>query len=202
MSLEILAFLSNHKPKLIVVDFFSGHNHGFTSLCLVWSESTACFFFSSCCYFQCTLSPPQECLAVNLLFFFFFFIPSPTCPIYMTNSWFRCRFFLMLKSDKRLEKWINEVWKTMGWRDEKPLHCVQSIKTRRNRRDTLISVLLVLTLMAIIGGMMLYLFHWLKLFSCWEKSILGVVGWQRHHFRIDGGCQTLSLVDFCSLLRF
>lgn len=72
----------------------------------------------------------------------------------------------MLKSDKRLEKWINEVWKAMGWRDEKPLHCVQSIKTRRNRRDTLISVLLVLTLMAIIGGMMLYLFHWLKLFSC------------------------------------
>lgn len=140
---------------------------------------------------------PQECLAINLHFFHH---PSP--PICITNSWFRCRFFLILKSDKRLEKWINEVWKPMGWRDEKPLHCVQSIKTRRNRRDTLISVLLVLTLMAIIGGMMLYLFHWLKLFSCWEKSILGVVGWQRHHFRIDGGCQTLSLVDFCSLLRF
>lgn len=162
----------------------------------VWCDlSQLHAFFLPLVIFKCTFFfSPQECLAINLRFFH-----PPLCII---NSWFRCRFFLILKSDKRLEKWINEVWKPMGWRDEKPLHCVQSIKTRRNRRDTLISVLLVLTLMAIIGGMMLYLFHWLKLFSCWEKSILGVVGWQRHHFRIDGGCQTLSLVDFCSLLRF
>lgn len=55
-----------------------------------------------------------------------------------------------------------------GCRDEKPIHCIQSIKTRRNRKDTLISVLPVLTLMAIIKGggrgLLLYLFHWLRLF--------------------------------------
>lgn len=143
------------------------------------------------------LACSQECLQKHILNFCFVLLR-----IYIRSNWFRFRFFLICKSDKRLEKWINEVWKTIGCWDEKPLHCVQSIKTRRNRRDILISVLLVLTLMAIIGGMMLYLFHWLKLFSCWEKSILWVVGWQRHHFRIDGGCQTLSLVDFCLLLRF
>lgn len=165
----------------------------------VWCDlSQLRAFFLPLVILNALFFPPSGLSGYKPIFFF----PPSLCPICITNSWFRCRFFLMLKSDKRLEKWINEVWKAMGWRDEKPLHCVQSIKTRRNRRDTLISVLLVLTLMAIIGGMMLYLFHWLKLFSCWEKSILGVVGWQRHHFRIDGACQTLSLVDFCSLLRF
>lgn len=166
---------------------------------MVWSKSNAGFqhptppHTSSCDFKYVGVFFPRNVRLEN---------QRPSLSLRIANSGFRCRFFLLFKWDKRMEKRINEVWKTMGCRDEKPLHCVQSIKTRRNRRDTLISVLLVLTLMAIIGGMMLYLFHWLKLFSCWEKSILWVVGWQRHHFRIDGGCQMLSLVDFCSLLRF